>query len=252
MRIILVLQYNGKHFCGWQIQPQKRTVQQTVEDALLTFTGRHYPVTGSGRTDSGVHALCQVAHFDYNGTIPPEKFAPALNTVLPSDVKVVCSMLAPEGFHARFSARKKTYCYNFYFSETEQPLYEPFAERIDKSVDIAAMQKACEYIVGTHDFKCFLASNSSVKDSVRTVYSCKIKKKKNMLTLTVCGNGFLYNMVRTIAGTVYFVGLNKIEPCKVGEIIQLKQRDKVGKTLPAKGLFLQSVQYKGVKIPKIL
>ena len=251
MRIILVLQYNGKHFCGWQIQPNERTVQQTVEDAILTFTGKHRAVTGSGRTDSGVHALCQVAHFDYDGSIPPEKFAPALNTVLPSDVKVVCSMQAPNDFHARFSAKKKTYCYNFYLSETPLPLFEPFAERIDKKVDFDAMQKACKAIEGTHDFKCFLASNSSVKDTVRTVYSCKLKRKNNLLTLTVCGNGFLYNMVRTIAGTVYFAGLGKINPDKVIDIINLKQRENVGKTLPAKGLFLQKVEYKGVKLPKI-
>lgn len=251
MRIIIVVQYNGRDFCGWQTQPDKRTVQQTLETVLSNFTGQKIAVTGSGRTDSGVHALCQVAHFDYDGSVPPERFSFALNSTLPDDVKIVTSFLAPEGFHARFSAKKKTYCYNFYLSEAPLPLYEPFAERIDKDVDFSAMEKACKQIEGTHDFKCFLASNSSVKDTVRTVYSCKIKKKGNKLTLIVCGNGFLYNMVRTIAGTVYFAGLGKIDPNDVAKIISDQDRTKVGKTLPSKGLFLQKVEYKGLKIPKI-
>lgn len=249
MRIILFIQYNGKNFCGWQIQPNERTVQQEIEQAIFNLTGSRVNLSASGRTDSGVHALCQVAHFDYDGSIPPERFAPALNTMLPGDVKIIASQKAPKDFHSRFSAKKKTYRYTFYVSEVELPLYEPFAERIEK-VDLDKMNLACEKIIGKHDFKCFLASNSSVKDTVRTVYSCKLKQKDRLITLTISGNGFLYNMVRTIAGTLYFVGLGKITPEEVGEIIASKNRQKVGKTLPAKGLVLQKVEYKGVKTPK--
>ena len=249
MRIILFIQYNGKNFCGWQIQPNERTVQQEIEQAIFNLTGSRFNLSASGRTDSGVHALCQVAHFDYDGSIPPERFAPALNTMLPGDVKIIASQKAPKDFHSRFSAKKKTYRYTFYVSEVELPLYESFAERIEK-VDLDKMNLACEKIIGEHDFKCFLASNSSVKDTVRTVYSCKLKQKDKLITLTISGNGFLYNMVRTIAGTLYFVGLGKITPEEVGEIIASKNRQKVGKTLPAKGLVLQKVEYNGVKTPK--
>lgn len=243
MRVILHLQYNGKDFCGWQIQPNERTVQQTVEQAIFKLTGEKVNLVGSGRTDSGVHAELQVAHFDTQSSIPAEKYAFALNSLLPSDVKVVKSKKAPKDFHARFSAKKKTYVYTFYQSETELPLLEPFATRIGK-VDLKAIKQGALHIVGTHDFKCFLAANSSVKDTVRTVYSCKVAKRGNIITVEVCGNGFLYNMVRTIAGTLLFVGEGKFTPDSVKDIVEGKNRAKAGKTMPAKGLTLKKVCYK--------
>ena len=251
MRVILGIQYNGKDFCGWQIQPNGRTVQQTLEDALKKLTGENISVQGSGRTDSGVHALCQVAHFDTQSTIPPQKFACALNGLLPSDVQVLFSMQAKDDFHSRFSAKKKTYVYTFYQSEVNLPLTDDYAQRIAGKVDVDKMQAGAKYIEGTHDFKCFLASNSSVKDTVRTVYYCKVKKKNNLITLEVCGNGFLYNMVRTIAGTLLYVGEGRFAPEKVKDIIEGKSRLDAGKTMPAKGLMLKKVYYKGVKFPKI-
>lgn len=250
MRVILGISYDGKDFCGWQIQPNGRTVQQVIEDALLKLTGEKCSITGSGRTDSGVHALCQIAHFDTSSSIPAEKYAFALNGILPSDVQVLFSMKAKDDFHARFGAKKKTYRYTFYQSEVKLPLLEPYAQRIEK-VDFKKMQEGAKYIVGTHDFKCFLASNSSVKDTVRTVYSCKLTKKGNQIILEICGNGFLYNMVRTIAGTLLYVGEGKFEPEQIKSIIEGKERALAGKTMPAKGLMLKNVCYKGVKFPKI-
>ena len=166
MRIVLGITYDGKNFCGWQIQPNGRTVQECIEKAIFKLTGEQVSVTGSGRTDSGVHALCQVAHFDIEKGLPPEKYAPALNSVLPDDVQVLFSMQAPVGFHARFGAKKKTYRYTFYVSDVKLPLKEAYAQRII-TADVKKMQEAAKYLVGEHDFKCFLASNSSVKDTVR-------------------------------------------------------------------------------------
>ena len=249
MRVVLVIQYNGKNFCGWQIQPNVRTVQETVEKAIFQLTGQYSSVTASGRTDSGVHAFCQVAHFDSESSIPPENYARALNVILPNDVKIVKSMKAPKDFHARFSAKKKTYRYTFYVSDVELPLFEPYATRIIRA-NINKMKEASQKLVGEHDFACFLASNSSVKDTVRTIYSCKLTKKNNLIYIDVCGNGFLYNMVRTIAGTLLLAGEGKISARDIEDIINAKSRAGAGKTMPAKGLSLIKVEYKGIKIPK--
>lgn len=244
MRVVLILQYHGKDFCGWQIQPGLRTVQQVVEDAIFSLTGKKSSVIGSGRTDSGVHALCQVAHFDtdFSG-IPADRYSFALNIILPPDVKVIKSFSAPEGFHARYSAKRKTYRYSFYVSDCTLPMYDDRALQVYK-VDFEKMKEGAKYIVGEHDFRCFLAANSDVTDTVRRVYSCKAEKRGRFIDVTVCGNGFLYNMVRTIAGTLYFAGIGKFPPEYIKTIIDGKDRELAGKTLAAKGLTLVNVQYK--------
>lgn len=252
MRVVLVLQYHGRDFCGWQVQPGLRTVQGVLEDTIASLIGSHVTVTGSGRTDSGVHALCQVAHFDTDYiSIPPERYSFALNVILPPDVKVLKSFLAPDGFHARYAAKRKTYKYSFYVSDCTLPMYDDRALQIYK-VDASRMAKAAEYIVGEHDFKCFLAADSDVIDTVRRVYSCDIACRGRFIDLTVCGNGFLYNMVRTIAGTLYFAGIGKIEPSDVEKIINGKNRELAGKTLAAKGLSLVDVEYKEFKASSFL
>lgn len=243
MRVVLVLQYHGRDFCGWQVQPGLRSVQGVLEETLLKLTGAKCTVIGSGRTDSGVHALRQVAHFDTEfAGIPADRYSFALNVVLPPDVKVIESFLAPENFHARYSAKKKTYRYSFYVSDCTLPMFDDRAIQIYKT-DVERMKKAASFVVGEHDFKCFLAADSDVIDTVRTVYSCSVESRGNFIDLTVCGNGFLYNMVRTIAGTVYFAGIGKIEPEFVKEIIESKNREMAGKTLAAKGLTLVDVSY---------
>lgn len=244
MRIVLELSYDGTHFFGWQTQPDKRTVQQTLEEAISSITGEPCMLIGSGRTDSGVHAERQVAHFDVkNSSVPPEKYAYALNPILPPDVKIIKSFLAPEGFHARYSAKRKTYVYRFYKSRFELPLLERYCHRAEEFCDEQKMRLAAKKIEGTHDFKCFLAANSLVKDTVRTVYSCEVIVNGSLIDIKVCGNGFLYNMVRTIAGTLYFVGLGKMTADDVAKAIDEKDRTAVGKTMAAKGLTLLSVEY---------
>ena len=242
MRIVLELQYNGKDFFGWQVQPGKRTIQGEIERAVEEVTGKHSTVTASGRTDSGVHALCQIAHFDTESSVPPERYSYALNIHLPPDVKVIKSYKAEEGFHARYSAKRKTYRYTFYVADTLLPLYEPYAEHIFFA-DEKRMEEGARYIVGEHDFTCFLAANSDVTDAVRTVYSCDVKKEGRLITITITGNGFLYNMVRIIAGTLLAVGQKRLEPEDVKKIIEEKKRNPLGKTMAGKGLMLVKVEY---------
>ena len=243
-RIVLTISYDGTDFCGWQIQPGKRTVQGELEAALSKITGeQRVVVTGSGRTDSGVHAERQIAHFDTGSSVPPERFRPALNTVLPADVKCLASEEAREGFHARFSAKRKTYRYSFYLSDTELPLKSRYAVRIDPKTDVNAMAEGAKTLVGTHDFSCFLASNSSVKDAVRTVYSATVAQKGENVFFEICGNGFLYNMVRIAAGTLLKAGDHKISPESIAEIVEKKDRSLAGMTMPPQGLTLVSVEY---------
>ena len=244
MRILLKIQYDGTDFCGWQVQPNKVTVQGVIEEALFNLTGEKITVTGSGRTDSGVHAAMQIAHFDViNERIPPEKYASALNGQLRHDVKIIESHLAPNGFHARFSAKRKTYRYAYYISNCELPLKERYATRIYRKIDIEKMDEACKHFIGKHDFKCFLASNSSVKDTIREIYSAKVENISDEIHFTITGNGFLYNMVRIMAGTLLKVWEGTISPCDIDEIIANGDRENAGKTMPAHGLTLVSVDY---------
>lgn len=244
MRIKLILNYDGTAFNGWQKQPNGVTVQQTVEDAVFALTGKTVSVTGSGRTDAGVHAKGQVAHFDIDGcTIPPENFAKALNTKLPADVKIAKSELADDNFNACRSAKKKTYGYSFYYSETPLPLKERYAERLDYAPDFSAICKAKELFVGEHDFKAFCASGSTAKTTVRTVYSVEIEDNADGFTVKISGNGFLYNMVRIIVGVLLDIGYGRKTVDDIVYALNSGKRDILGKTLPAKGLCLESVEY---------
>lgn len=243
MRIVLKIQYDGTNYCGWQIQPNGNTVQAEIERAITTVTGEKCGVTASGRTDSGVHALGQIAHFDTNSSIPPEKFYSALNAVLPDDIKVLSSSLAPSDFHARFSAKRKTYEYKMYLSEFPLPLKDRYAARIIPPFDLEKAEAAAKTLVGKHDFKCFLAANSSVKDTVREIYRSEMTEKDGYIIYTVTGNGFLYNMVRIIAGTLLKVGQGKATCEDVANMLAAKDRALAGATMPAKGLTLVEVKY---------
>lgn len=243
MRIVLKIQYDGTNYCGWQIQPNGNTVQEEIERAIEKITGEKCSVTASGRTDSGVHALSQVAHFDTNSAIPPEKFYSALNAVLPNDIKILSSGEADENFHARFSAKRKTYEYKIYIGEFPLPLKDRYAARVVTALDVKKMDEAAKMLVGKHDFKCFLAANSSVKDTVREIYLSSVAEKDGYIIYTVTGNGFLYNMVRIIAGTLVKVGQGKFSLSEVDEMLAAKSRALAGATMPAKGLTLISVEY---------
>lgn len=242
MKVKLTVEYDGTEYCGWQIQPNGDTVQAQIEKALADLTGKKISVTGSGRTDSGVHAKGQVASFSAEEeNIPAEKYAPALNARLPADIRIVKSERAAEDFNARYSAKKKTYRYTFYLSETDRPLYNRYAAK-SGPLDVSAMKRAAELFVGTKDFKSFCAANSAVKDTVRTVFSAEVEREGDFVTLTVCGSGFLYNMVRIMAGTLADVGEGRLSEEDVKKIIEGKKRG-AGRTAPAKGLCLESVEY---------
>ena len=245
-RYMLKLEYDGGAFCGWQRQKNGFTVQQAVEDSLERILGVKTHVDGSCRTDAGVHAAGQIAHFDAETKIPPEKLKDAINCYLPEGASVLWVRFAPEGFHARFSAKRKTYVYKLYTGVTDHPLRDGRYYHEMYPVDVELMRAAAVYIVGEHDFSCFMASGSFVKDAVRTVYSVEVSERMEeaqIVEIRVTGNGFLYNMVRIIAGTLLSVGKKRISPDDVKEIILKKDRTLAGVTLPAEGLYLYNVEY---------
>jgi len=247
MRIVLTVAYDGTHFCGWQIQENGRTVQGELERALFLATGENIRITGSGRTDSGVHAAGQVCHFDTASSIPPEKFYICVNKYLPSDVSVLSSRAADEKFDCSRAAKRKTYRYRIYVSNVENPLLERYSTRVPVPPDIALMQKGAEYFVGEHDFKAFCAAGSSAKTTVRKIYSVNIFKENffgaEVISFDVCGGGFLYNMVRSMVGELIEVGFSRLPPEAVRDVLSLPDREKIGRTMKAKGLTLLSVEY---------
>ena len=174
MRVKLLISYDGTAYCGWQVQPNAITVQETIEKAIFELTGEKVRLTGSGRTDAGVHALGQVAHFDTNSSIPPEKFFLALNIHLPDDIKVIKSEKAEDDFHATRDAVKKTYRYSTYVSQSILPLKDRFAVQVEKMPDIQKMKETALILLGEHDFKCFNAAGGGAKTTVREIYSIQI------------------------------------------------------------------------------
>ena len=244
MRLVLVLSYDGTAYCGWQRQKNGSSVQEFVENSIYLLTGQKVTLTGSGRTDAGVHAEAQVAHFDADISIPPEKFYLALNPYLPPDIKATASFCAPQGFHARYSAKKKTYRYSFYYSNVILPTKDRFAVPVQKiEVDLAAIESAAQAFLGEHDFAAFRSVGSSVKDTVRTIYAVDVKEAEGGFYIEVTGNGFLYNMVRVMIGALMAVSKGEIKKEDIESALLSGQRDKRFKTLPARGLMLKRVEY---------
>lgn len=243
MRIKLTVSYDGTDFSGWQRQTDKTTVQQTIEDAIFSLTGEKVKVVGSGRTDAGVHALGQVAHFDTKSTIPPSNFAKALNTILPLSVKVLKSEEVAKIFDASRTAKRKTYCYSLYKSDVILPLKERYSVMIRKDTDIKVMKNVAKLFVGEHDFKSFCASGSSVKTTVRTIYSVDIVEDGDDVKVYITGNGFLYNMVRIIVGTLVECGQKRLDESVVNKMLTENKRNIGGRTLAPKGLTLIGVEY---------
>ena len=243
MRYVLKVAYDGTHFCGWQVQNNGRTVQGELNAAVFKAFGEGATVTASGRTDSGVHALAQICHVDLNADIAGEKLADAINQRLPDDVRVLESAGAPEDFDANRSAKKKTYVYKMYFSPRRNPLSDRYAVWIKGRCDIGKMREAAKFFEGEHDFSAYCASGSQVKTTVRRVYSVSVEEDGGFISIAVCGNGFLYNMVRTLAGTVLWYSQGKLTKEDIAATLSAGDRNKVGKTMPAKGLTLFSVDY---------
>ena len=243
MRIKITVSYDGTAYCGWQVQPNGLSVQECVESAVLNATGERVRVTGSGRTDAGVHALCQVAHFDTNSTIPPQKIYKALNIHLPRDIRVMDSELVDDDFHACNCAKRKTYRYSFYVSNVEKPLKDRYAVMLEKLPDIELMKESARLFIGEHDFKAFCSSGSGAKTTVRTIYGVDVDFDGENLQVCVTGNGFLYNMVRIMVGTLVNVGCGKTPQSTIDKMLLFGERSLGGKTLPARGLCLMNVEY---------
>ncbi len=243
MRIALKIEYRGTNYCGWQIQPNGDTVQERLENALRELTGQQLRVHGSGRTDAGVHALGQVAHFDVDSAIPPERFAFALNQKLPSDISISQSYVVANDFHARFNAKGKHYCYGIYNSPCRSAIYKDFYMHVPKLLDVNAMREGARLLVGEHDFASFCAVNSSVQSTVRIIHSLDITQNGHIVKLDVKGNGFLYNMVRIIAGTLIDIGLHKYQYADLLTILEKRDRNAAGATAKACGLVLMEVFY---------
>lgn len=243
MRVLITLEYLGTAYCGWQRQKNGISVQETVANALAELTGEKIVLHGSGRTDAGVHALSQAAHFDTNTNIPVEKLPFAINKLMPEHIAVKSSRRVPDDFHARYDAISKTYLYKIYTAAHKSPIRENTHCHITNKLDINLMTQAANVLIGKHDFKCFQASGGHVVDTVRTIYELSIKAIDDEIHIEVKGNGFLYNMVRIIAGTLVYIGAGKMHIEDLQSALLNRDRTKAGKTLSAKGLYLKQVEY---------
>lgn len=242
--IRLVIEYDGKDFNGWQKQNDKLNIQGEIERAIEIITGEQVELIASGRTDAGVHALNQIANFKIEKDINIEKLPYALNSQLKRSVRVKTAEIVDDDFHSRYHAKRKTYRYVINNSPQGSSIYRNLEYNFPLHLDETLMQEAIKYFVGEHDFKAFKATGGSTKSSVRTIYDASVKREGERIYIELTGNGFLYNMVRIIAGTLLDVGLGKIKPEEVKEIIESKDRSRAGKTLPPNGLFLVNVDYK--------
>lgn len=246
MKYVLGVSYDGTDFAGWQIQKNGRTVQGVLERAAHTLFGKETKIKGSGRTDAGVHAEFQVCGFEAETAVPAHKIRECFNGILPADVSVVKSASAPEDFDCARAARKKTYVYRAYFSECALPLFDRFEARLGMRPDPERMRSAARLLIGKHDFKAFSSTGSSVKTSVREIFSLDVRgsESRNAVhyEIEVCGNGFLYNMVRIIAGELFAVGFGK-EESALKEALETGRRELLAKTMPARGLVLMNTEY---------
>lgn len=242
-RIRLTVAYDGTNYNGWQYQPNGTTIEEVLNEALSNLTGEKVRVAGASRTDAGVHALCNYAVFDTRMRMPASKFAYALNQRLPEDIRIRRSEEVCAGWHPRSAKSIKTYEYRILNEEFPNPLERLYAHFTYLSLDEEKMRQAAAFLVGEHDFKSFCSPHTEVKDTVRTVHSLEIEKEGDIITVRISGNGFLYNMVRIIVGTLINVGRGACPPEKVKEILVARDRRKAAATAPAKGLVLKYIRY---------
>ncbi len=242
-RLLFTLCYDGTNYHGWQVQPNGITVQQCVQTALEHVTGERCSVTGCSRTDAGVHANMFCFHTDTDSAIPTDKFPLALNSVLPDDISVLNCKEVSENFHARYDCKGKTYIYKMYDGHLRDPFLKGYAYHHKGTLDASLMCAAANVFVGEYDFAGFCAAGSSVQDTVRRVTECSVERNGREVILTVTANGFLYNMVRIIVGTVVEVSDGKINVEDIPAIISSKNRELAGQTAPAHGLYLNKVYY---------
>ncbi len=239
----LTLQYDGTEYVGWQRQASGVSIQALLEEALAPLEGAPVTVTGAGRTDAGVHALAQVASVPLTVAVDEDTLQRALNHKLPADVRVVSVERAPDGFHARFAARAKTYEYRIVNGPFLSPFERRYAWHLPHPLNVGAMQAAAAALVGTHDFAAFQGAGGSVKTTERQITSLEVDFDSPHLSIVVSADGFLRHMVRTIAGTLVEVGAGRATPAWVAEVLESRDRSRAGPTAPAHGLFLVSVDY---------
>ena len=247
----LTLAYDGTRYRGWQrLPPPAKTVQASVETALGEIFGQPLEISGSGRTDAGVHALGFRLNFHADTRIPPEKLPLALNQHLPPDIRVLAARVVPEDFHARYAAHTKTYLYRIHNHPIDSPFDAAYYTRMPKHLDEVRMQAAAQQFVGTHDFLALCAAGSSAAahgDTVRTITDCHVTRRGDEIDIEVTADGYLYNMVRILAGTLCEVGAGRMQPEQIPGILAGCDRSQAGPTLPAKGLFLKCVEYPDMK-----
>ena len=242
-RVKLVVAYDGTNYCGWQVQPNGITIEGVLNRELSKLLKEDIAVIGASRTDSGVHSYGNVAVFDTNARMPAEKISYALNQRLPEDIVVQNSCEVPPDWHPRHCNSRKTYEYRILNREFPMPQRRLDTWFFYRKLNVPALCDAAKRLEGTHDFKSFCSVNTAVEDTTRTIYSCEVKQEGELLTIRVTGSGFLYNMVRIIAGTLFDVGIGKIAPEDIPAILEKKDRKAAGPTAPAHGLTMIGLEY---------
>ena len=243
--IALRLRYDGSRYHGWQVQKNDVTVAQTMEEAVAKVVGRKVHVTGCGRTDAGVHALRYCANFKAETAIPCDRLPLALNARLPADIAVTKACDAPEGFNAISSCIRKEYIYRILNSRIRDPF---LAQRVcfwPQRLDMSLLSRAAEAFIGTHDFRAVRSLGTETKTTVRTVYSCSAVKEGDLITISVCADGFLYNMCRAMVGTMVYASYGKLTPEEIPALLEKGDRRLTGPTMPPQGLYLNRVWYEG-------
>jgi len=245
--IKLTIEYDGTNYAGWQVQPNGTTIQQALEQAIAEIVQHEVSLTGSGRTDTGVHALGQVANFHTESEIPAERLVHAINSRLPDDIAIVAAEDAPAGFHARYSAKSKTYRYRVLNRRVRSPMMRNTAYLLQEAIELDKMKEAAECLAGRHDFAAFRTAGSAARTTVRNVMRLDIETTPRqdglLIDFYITADGFLYNMVRAIVGTLLDVGRGRFDAGDVKRILESKDRSLAGPTAPAHGLCLMEVHY---------
>ena len=242
-RIKLTVAYDGTNYSGWQIQPNAPTVEQVLDSAVYALTGEKVHVTGASRTDAGVHGLGNVAVFDTESTIPGERFSYALNRYLPEDVSIQESRQVADTFHPRHCNTRKTYEYKILNTTFPVPQLRNYSWHVSGKIDVDKMQEAAELLLGEHDFKSFCCVRTQTETTIRRIYSLDVRREDDFVILSITGNGFLYNMVRIIAGTLVQIGKGQLCAGDIKQMLELKDRTLAGQTAPPQGLTLMKIEY---------
>ncbi len=242
-RYKLIVAYDGTNYNGFARQPNGTTIVETLEEAVEKIVQHKVYILGAGRTDTGVHAKGQCCVFDSDTKVPVERLAKAINSKLPMDIAVQSVEKVSDDFHPRFGAKRKTYRYQIMNSKQRDPFLYKYALAYPYAIDLEKMKAAAEKMIGTHDFKCFCAAKTDVKDTVRTIYDIQIYQQDDLISVDICGNGFLYNMVRIIIGTLLKVNEGKLSADDITRIIESKDRNLAGPTAPPQGLTMLKIIY---------